>query len=271
MPELPEVETTRRGVAPWLEGVDIERLVVRDRRLRWPVPRGLEARVAGKRILAVERRGKYLLLRLDDGGMLLHLGMSGSLRVLDEGSEAGPHDHVDLVTRDGKVLRFRDPRRFGCLLWQAGDVADHPLLKSLGVEPLSEEFDGHWLWRHAHRRRAAIKSIIMNARIVVGVGNIYAAEALHGAGIHPQREGTRISTARYRALAEEIQETLRAAIEQGGTTLRDFTRADGNPGYFSQKLKVYDREGEACYRCQRPVRRIVSGQRATYYCPGCQR
>jgi formamidopyrimidine-DNA glycosylase len=270
MPELPEVETTRRGIAPHLEGATIRRLTVRNRNLRWPIPSGLERKLRGEPIHSVARRGKYLLLITDCGGLLLHLGMSGSLRILDRSIDPGPHDHFDLETAHGKVLRYRDPRRFGCLLWQAGEVYAHPLLAKLGVEPLSGEFDGAALWRQGHRRRSGIKNIIMNARVVVGVGNIYASEALHGAGIHPQRRGDRISVERYRRLALAIQETLRQAIERGGTTLRDFTSADGNPGYFSQQLMVYDRAGHSCYRCQRPVRRIVTGQRATYYCPGCQ-
>lgn len=271
MPELPEVETTRRGIAPFLQSARIRRLVVRNAALRWPVPAGLAERVQGRTIRNVDRRGKYLLVGVQGGGMLIHLGMSGSLRVLQESTEPSPHDHFDLETRDGAVLRFRDPRRFGCLLWQDGDMHQHPLLSRLGVEPLTDGFDGDVLWRAGRNRRTAIKNIIMDARVVVGVGNIYAAEALHDAGIHPTRAGNRISRARYAFLAESIRAVLRRAITQGGTTLRDFTRVDGNPGYFSQALRVYDRQGETCDRCGGGIRRIVSGQRATYYCPGCQR
>ena len=270
MPELPEVETTRRGIAPYLEGAVIEGLTVRNRQLRWPVPPDLESRLPGERIAAVKRRGKYLLLETDAGGLLVHLGMSGSLRILDRDHDPGPHDHFDLVTAAGRILRFRDPRRFGCLLWQGGDVSAHPLLQRLGVEPLSRAFDGDVLWRQGRGRRTAIKNIVMNSQVVVGVGNIYASEALHEAGIHPGRRGDRISRSRYATLAKAIRTILHEAIDRGGTTLRDFTRADGNPGYFSQRLKVYDRQGQPCYRCRRPVRRAITGQRATYYCPGCQ-
>ena len=270
MPELPEVETTRRGIAPYLEGAVIDGLTVRNRALRWPIPRGIEKRLSGQVIRRVERRGKYLLLLLDEGGLLLHLGMSGSLRFLERHVDPGTHDHYDLAVTDGGILRYRDPRRFGCLLWQGGDVLDHPLLRNLGMEPFSEEFSGAALHREGRRRRTAIKNIIMDAAIVVGVGNIYASEALHDAGIHPVRQGRRISPVRYDALAAAIRRTLGDAIARGGTTLRDFTRPEGEPGYFSQELRVYDRENQPCYRCQRPVRRIVTGQRATYYCPGCQ-
>lgn len=270
MPELPEVETTRRGIAPYLEGAVVERLIVRNRRLRWPVPSGLERRLSGQRIHSVRRRGKYLLLDLDSGGLLLHLGMSGSLRVLGRDTDPGLHDHFDIVTNGGWVLRYRDPRRFGCLLWQAGEISDHPLLEHLGMEPLSDEFTGASLCLQGRRRRTAIKNIIMNANVVVGVGNIYASEALHAARIHPGRQGSRISPSRYDALAEAIRNTLNEAIDRGGTTLRDFTSAEGKPGYFSQRLRVYDRENQACFRCQRPVKRIITAQRATYYCPGCQ-
>ena len=271
MPELPEVETTRRGIAPFLESAEIRRLVVRNRKLRWPVPPSLEDRVAGRTIRFVGRRGKYLLLGLDGGGLLLHLGMSGSLRVLSPPPPPpGPHDHFDLIIGDGRTLRFRDPRRFGSLLWQPGDVHRHSLLENLGVEPLSAEFTGDGLWMHGRRRRTAIKNILMNGRVVVGVGNIYASEALFEAGVHPGRAGNRISRHRYQALVSAVRNTLERAIEQGGTTLRDFTGAEGNPGYFHQSLRVYGREGEPCERCRVPVRKVVTGQRATYYCPGCQ-
>lgn len=272
MPELPEVEITRRGIAPFLESAEIRRLVVRNRSLRWPVPPSLEDRVTGRTIRFVDRRGKYLLFGMDGGGMLLHLGMSGSLRVLGRPvPPPGPHDHFDLETGDGHTMRFRDPRRFGCLLWQPGAIHHHPLLKELGVEPLSAEFNGDMLWAGGRFRRTAIKNILMNARVVVGVGNIYASEALFDAGIHPARTGNRITRRRYQALASAVRATLQQAIEQGGTTLRDFTGATGNPGYFHRSLRVYGREGEPCERCRAPVRRVVTGQRATFYCPGCQR
>ena len=271
MPELPEVETTKRGIAPFLESAQIRRLVVRNPALRWPIPSELPQKVVGKMVESVDRRGKYLLLRVAGGSMLVHLGMSGSLRVLQDSVAPTAHDHFDLETRSGDVLRYRDPRRFGCLLWQDGDPMTHPLLRNLGVEPLSSDFDGELLWRLGHDRRTAIKNIIMNGQIVVGVGNIYASEALHGAGIHPQRSGRRISRARYQNLADAIRAVLERAIAEGGTTLRDFTSADGNPVYFHQSLKVYDRQGASCGRCGSDIRKIVTGQRATYYCPGCQR
>ncbi len=271
MPELPEVETTKRGIAPFLKSAEIRRLVVRNPSLRWPIPPELPKRVVGKTVESIERRGKYLLLGVDGGGLLIHLGMSGSLRVLRNSVAPTTHDHFDIETRQGDILRYRDPRRFGCLLWQEGEVEAHPLLRHLGVEPLSPDFNGRLLWESGRTRHAAIKNIIMNARIVVGVGNIYASEALHDAGIHPERGGRRISRVRYERLVKAIQEVLSRAIAEGGTTLRDFTSAEGNPGYFHQSLKVYGRQGKACVRCSGGIRKIVTGQRATYYCPGCQR
>ncbi len=271
MPELPEVETTRRGIAPYLEFAAIRRLTVRNRNLRWPVPMTLEDRVQGQVIRVVERRGKYLLLGVGDGGMLVHLGMSGSLRVLsDPLPSPGPHDHFDLDLDKGQVLRFRDPRRFGCLLWQSGDMYQHPLLARLGMEPLSDDFAGEKLWLASQARRTTIKNLLMNGQIVVGIGNIYASEALFEAGIHPGCRGYRMSRKRYDRLVIAVQNTLRRAIERGGTTLRDFTSAEGQPGYFHQSLQVYDREGKSCYRCAAKIRKVVMAQRSTYYCPQCQ-
>lgn len=271
MPELPEVETTRRGIAPALEGRRIRRLVVRDRRLRWPVPAGLERRLAGAEIEAVERRAKYLLLRSSQGTALLHLGMSGSLRLVFDDAAPGLHDHYDLVLDQGPRLRFNDPRRFGSLLWAGDDPGAHPLLKDLGPEPLDDAFDGDYLHRVSRGRRIAIKPHVMNARIVVGVGNIYASEALFRAGVHPRRQAGRIARTRCDAIADSIKAVLQESISAGGTTLRDFYGGDGKPGYFTQALRVYDREGEACLRCGAPVRHAVLGQRATYYCANCQR
>ncbi len=270
MPELPEVETTRRGIAPHLEGRVVERVLLRRKDLRWPIPRAITRILPGRRIESIERRAKYLLLHTQAGSALLHLGMSGSLRVLDPALPPRPHDHYDLVLDSGKALRFNDPRRFGCLLWQqAGEV--HPLLRGLGPEPLGPDFDGDWLWTHARGRSAAVKTFLMDQAIVVGVGNIYASEALFAAAVHPKRAAGSVSRARYARIAEEIRRILRHAITRGGTTLRDFLAPDGEPGYFEQELFVYGRAGEPCKACGTPIRAAVIGQRMTYWCPRCQR
>lgn len=272
MPELPEVETSRRGIAPHVEGRRVTSVHVRQRRLRVEVTAGLEHALVGQRVDRVERRGKYLLLRCSEGAVILHLGMSGSLRVTEaDGPPPGPHDHVDIGFDDGAMLRLRDPRRFGLLVWTTGDPLDHPLLRHLGPEPLADGFDGAWLHARARGRRTAVKPFLMDSRTVVGVGNIYASEALHGAGIHPLRPAGRISVERYEALAGAIGDVLRAAIRSGGTTLRDFRGGDGQPGYFATRLAVYGREGEACRGCGGTIRCIRQAQRATYYCPACQR
>lgn len=270
MPELPEVETSRRGIAPWMENERIEEVTVRDRRLRWPVPEHIETSLEGEVIRSLKRRAKYLLFETDKGTALLHLGMSGSLRIISPDEPAGKHDHVDIRLGNGKALRFRDPRRFGSLLW-AEDPADHPLLRELGPEPLDAEFDGAYLWEKARGRKVAIKPFIMNAGIVVGVGNIYASEALFIAGIHPKRAAGRVSRARMEALSDAIKKVLSRAIKAGGTTLRDFHGGDGEPGYFKQKLEVYGRDGEPCRRCNTEVSVVVLGQRSTFYCKRCQR
>lgn len=271
MPELPEVETTRRGIAPLLEGRRIRELVVRERRLRWPVPRTLEVALRGARVEHVARRGKYLLLRTAHGTALVHLGMSGSMRILRADAPPGRHDHFDLVLESGTRLRFSDPRRFGSLLWTDGDPEHHPLLVNLGREPLEPGFDGDYLWRRSRGRRVVIKLFIMNAAIVVGIGNIYASEALFRAGLDPRRAAGRISRADMARLVEAIREVLSEALEAGGTTLRDFHSGEGEAGCFSRELRVYDRAGEPCVACGTPVRHTVQGQRSTYFCPGCQR
>lgn len=271
MPELPEVETTRRGIAPWLEGQRISHLLLRRHTLRWPIPAGLPERLAGAQVLKVQRRAKYLLLCTDRGTALMHLGMSGSLRVLQAPPPPGPHDHFDLVTAAGIVIRYNDPRRFGALLWTEADPADHPLLASLGPEPLSTAFDVAWLLKHCYRRKIAIKPHIMDARIVVGVGNIYASEALFRAGIHPARAAGRLAEKRLATLVAAIQDVLSEAIRAGGTTLRDFHQGDGQPGYFRQDLRVYDRAGRPCVSCGASVRQQMLGQRSSFYCPRCQR
>jgi formamidopyrimidine-DNA glycosylase len=270
MPELPEVETTRRGLAPYLVGRRITALTVRERRLRWPIPAILARRLAGQRIEEIERRAKSLLVHAGTGSALLHLGMSGSLRVVPRESPIRPHDHYDWQLDSGLVLRYTDPRRFGCLLWQPTGRT-HPLLADLGPEPLSAEFDGAYLKRRARGRRVAVKNFLMDQGIVVGVGNIYAAEALFAAGIHPARAADAVSRARYDRLAGEVKRILLHAIERGGTTLRDFLRPDGAPGYFEQELFVYGRAGEPCRVCTTPIRASVLGQRSTFHCPACQR
>lgn len=271
MPELPEVETTRRGVAPYAEGRRVEALLVREPRLRWPVPVSLPAALGGQRIERIERRAKYLLFHTAAGTLLVHLGMSGSLRVLPEPvPPPRPHDHIDLVLAGGHTLRFNDPRRFGCFLWlQPGEM--HPLLAHLGPEPLSPDFNGDLLYRRSRGRRAPVKTFIMDGRIVVGVGNIYANEALHLAGIRPDRAAGRIGRARYEALVIRIKQVLTSAIDQGGTTLRDFVGSDGKPGYFAQQLFVYGRGGLPCKACGGVLRERRLGQRSTVYCVTCQR
>lgn len=272
MPELPEVETTRRGVAPWIEGVRVVAVALRQPLLRRPVPRGLVRQLPGRRVLATERRAKYLLFRAEgDRTLMLHLGMSGSLRVLQAATPPGPHDHLDLDLENGRVLRFHDPRRFGSADWVAGDPLLHPLLAGLGPEPLEPGFTPEYLVAACRGRRVAIKQHIMNSRIVAGVGNIYASEALFRAGIHPARAAGRIGAARLVALVAAIRAVLEAAIRQGGTTLRDFAWGENQSGYFRPELAAYDRAGEDCLRCGGTIRAIVQGQRSTYFCPGCQR
>lgn len=271
MPELPEVETTRRGIEPIVIARTIERIIVREPRLRWRIPEDLPTMAAGQRVLQLRRRAKYLLLDLERGSMILHLGMSGSLRAMPATTAPLSHDHVDIVLDSGACLRFNDPRRFGSLLWTAGDPLDHPLLRSLAPEPLSDEFDADYLARKAKGRRVAIKQLLMNSQIVVGVGNIYASEALFHAGIRPTRSAARIRRDEFPKLVKSIRKVLSAAIRSGGTTLRDYVNADGMPGYFRQKLFVYERIGAPCRVCSTQVKQLVQGQRSTYYCPRCQR
>lgn len=268
MPELPEVETTRRGIAPHVVGQTVARVLIREPRLRWPVPDALRRRLPGQTILAVERRAKYLLLHTARGTVLLHLGMSGSLRIVPRENPPGKHDHVDLVLADGNCLRLRDPRRFGALLW-TDDPLHHPLLASLGPEPWDLPRD--YLCECARGRKQAVKSFIMDSRIVVGVGNIYANEALFESGIRPTRAAGKVSRACYERLTEAITTVLDAAIRHGGTTLRDFFNSEGKPGYFRMNLKVYGRAGEPCVNCGAALKSLRVGQRASYYCPRCQR
>ena len=271
MPELPEVETTRRGIKPHILHKKVTRVRVRQKMLRWPVPDSLVKQLPGQRINSVRRRGKYLLLGTSIGTLLIHLGMSGSLRVLSEASAPQKHDHVDIELDDGKILRFTDPRRFGSLLWHQGDIETHPLLRSLGPEPLTPEFSGGYLFKLSRKRSAAVKTYIMDSHVVVGVGNIYANEALFSAGINPRRAAGRISLQRYTTLVACIKQVLQGAIEVGGTTLRDFTGSDGEPGYFKQSLLVYGRGGLPCTRCGQTLKEIRLGQRSTVYCSHCQK
>lgn len=304
MPELPEVEVTRRGLLPHVVGRRITDVVVRHRGLRWPVEPELEAQLAGRVIARIERRGKYLLLECvrpavaglppdgfpdapcgdDRGWLLIHLGMTGTLRVLPQAPPPGSHDHLDLVLADpadahagtgtGLVLRFRDPRRFGAVLWsplEEAQLPTHPLLHNLGVEPFDPRFDGAWLYRLGRGRSAAIKTVLLAGDIVVGVGNIYASESLFAAGIRPTTPAGRLSLARCERLAAAVRDTLARAIERGGSTLRDFVGSDGSSGYFQLDCAVYDRAGHPCRVCGTTIRQIVQGQRSTFYCPTCQR
>jgi len=270
MPELPEVETTRRGLRPFVVGQTIRSIAVREPRLRWPIEPSLDRRLRDQTVRDLSRRGKYLLITTGDGTLLVHLGMSGSLRFLPERREPARHDHYDLEFVSGAMLRFNDPRRFGSLHWSASPAA-HWLLKNLGPEPLGADFSGDYLWRVSRGRRVAIKTLLMNGRIVAGLGNIYANEALFRAGIHPTRPAGRVSRKRLQQLVEKIGYVLGEAIQAGGTTLQDFVGGDGKPGYFQLALDVYGRAGEPCVRCKRPIRVRTIGQRATYYCVNCQR
>ena len=270
MPELPEVETTRRGLAPLVIGQRVGSVVVRNRALRQPVPRDLPRVMAGSTIRGLARRAKYLLFDCGGGTLILHLGMSGRLWVVGDGAPPTAHDHFDLNLENGTVVRLRDPRRFGLVLWQRGDPLTHRLLKDIGPEPFSDEFDGPTLHRATRNRSAAIKLVLMDSHVVAGVGNIYANEALFRAGIHPSTPANRVSLARCAALVGRIRETLELAIGAGGSTLRDYVASDGQAGYFQNQFLVYDRAGEGCLRCGTKVKAIRQGQRSTYYCPRCQ-
>jgi len=270
MPELPEVETTCRGIAPHLLQQTISNVIVRQPKLRWPITKNLKKHLTGQTIEQVERRGKYILIATSAGTLIIHLGMSGSLRICDQSSPSEKHDHFVLHLQSGQCLRLKDPRRFGAVLFTRNDPGTHKLLKDLGPEPLTRAFTGSTLFTQSRNKKVAIKQFIMNSKVVVGVGNIYASEALFLAGIHPQRVAGQISAERYQRLAKTIKQVLRAAIKQGGTTLRDFTGSDGTPGYFKQKLKVYGRATAPCPKCSRPIKQITQGQRSTFYCTRCQ-
>lgn len=274
MPELPEVETTRRGITPKAQGQVIESIHIRQPKLRWPVSSFLqENRVTGLEILHILRRGKYLVLQTGKGDILIHLGMSGNLRILPQETPAQKHDHIDLILDNGHLLRYHDPRRFGAWLWAdstEGGYTQHPLITKLGPEPLSKAFNADYLQQQLHRRKSPIKTLIMNSQIVVGVGNIYANEALFLSGIHPQTQPSLLTPQQYKTLVHHIKQVLTAAIEQGGTTLKDFLTPDGKPGYFEQQLHVYGRAGKPCSQCQTPIEKLQLNQRAAYFCPNCQ-
>ncbi|MCP4874785.1 MAG: bifunctional DNA-formamidopyrimidine glycosylase/DNA-(apurinic or apyrimidinic site) lyase [Gammaproteobacteria bacterium] len=269
MPELPEVETTRRGIEPHVRGQIIEQVILRETRLRWPVSREV-AGLQGRLISDVSRRGKYLLMHLDQGNLIWHLGMSGSMCILPIGSTIDKHEHVELELGNDLALKFRDPRRFGALLYCNHDPLQHRLLKQLGPEPLGDDFDSDYLYRCCRQRNAPIKTVLMDSHIVVGVGNIYASEVLFAAGIRPTRAARRISKQRIEKLVNAVREILTTAIVQGGTTLQDFTQVDGKPGYFRQELQVYANKAD-CKVCGKPIKHVVQAQRSSYYCPGCQR
>ena len=271
MPELPEVETTLRGLEPHLAGQCIAGAVIRNPHLRWPIPAKLPAILHNQTIHALHRRAKYLLIECDSGTLILHLGMSGSLRILPADTAAEKHDHFDLLLANGLMMRLRDPRRFGAVLWHAGDVSRHPLLAQLGPEPLQENFDADHLHRATRKRSAAIKLVIMDNHVVVGVGNIYANEALFRAGIRPQLAAGKLSLARCTRLVQTIQETLTEAIAQGGSSLRNFVDSNGNPGYFQQHHWVYGHAGEPCRTCGTSIKQLRLGQRSSFYCPSCQK
>jgi len=271
MPELPEVETTRRGLEPLLVGRSIRTVKVHNQALRWPVPPGLTRTLSGRTVLAVERRSKYLLLRFAAGTLIMHLGMTGHLCVTAAAEPRRKHDHVELLLDDGRVLRFNDSRRFGAVLWTSAEPLAHPLLRELGPEPFTAAFDAAYLSSRARGRRVAVKPFLMDAHTVVGVGNIYASEALFRAGIDPRRPAGKVSAARYRRLVAAVHAVLAEAIAAGGTTIRDFADSHGQPGYFRISLRVYDRAAEPCITCGTVIRQVRLGQRSTYFCPRCQR
>lgn len=270
MPELPEVETTLRGIKPHVFRQIITRVIVRDSRLRWPIPSSLKTQLLGQQVQQIKRRGKYLLLQLDKGTCLIHLGMSGRLAVLSKPSPPQKHDHVDIYFDNHMCLRLTDPRRFGALLYTEQAVQQHPLLAHLGVEPLSVAFNGQYLWQRARNKKVSIKTFIMDSKIVVGIGNIYAAEALFLARILPQTLAGHLTLERYEKLVAAIKKILKKAIAKGGTTLKDFMRSDGTPGYFRVALQVYGRAGKPCLHCHTPLKSLRSNQRATVYCDRCQ-
>jgi formamidopyrimidine-DNA glycosylase len=271
MPELPEVETTRRGLEPHVRGATVTAVVVRNRAMRQPVTRNLAKIISGRRIDALERRAKYLLFRAGDGTLILHLGMSGRLWLVNAATSPALHDHFDMALSNGRIVRFRDPRRFGLVLWHKGDPLTHKLLRDIGPEPLSPALSAEWLYRETRARSGAVKNALMDSHLVAGVGNIYANEALFRARINPRLPARRIGLARYAILVDKIRETLTEAIDAGGSSLRDYVNSEGEAGFFQNRFFVYGRSGEDCLSCKSPIRSLVLGQRATFYCPRCQR
>ena len=272
MPELPEVETTRQGIRPYLESSKITKVIVRNHSLRWPIDAYLAQILSGQTIHSIQRRAKYLLLHCDSGVLLIHLGMSGNLRILNtaDNDEVGKHAHVDLIVDNGHTLRYTDPRRFGAILWTNAPLAEYKLLKDLGPEPFTDEFNADYLWQQCQKRRCCIKTLVMNGKIVVGAGNIYANEALFLSGIHPKTTANTLSLKECTLLVSMIKTVLKKAIEAGGTTLKDFRKSDGQPGYFAQQLNVYGRDGEDCLKCNTTIQHYKEAQRATFFCPQCQ-
>jgi len=271
MPELPEVETTCKGISKHLINKTVAKVIIRQPKLRWPIPARLKKELPQNKIISVKRRAKYILIATNAGTLIIHLGMSGSLRIVKANTPFDKHDHFDLVLKNRTCLRLHDPRRFGAVLWTKKPILEHKLLCKLGPEPLSSEFTNDYIYEKSRKRKVNIKQFIMNGHIVVGVGNIYASEALFLAGIHPRKAAGSISLPRYEKLVKSIKQVLTAAIKQGGTTLKDFTQSDGKPGYFQQQLNVYGRAGEACAVCGKTISRCVLGQRTTYYCTHCQK
>ncbi|MDO8826088.1 bifunctional DNA-formamidopyrimidine glycosylase/DNA-(apurinic or apyrimidinic site) lyase [Methylophaga sp.] len=271
MPELPEVETTRSGIAPYIENQQVQQVIIRDSRLRWPITDHLDEILCGQTVQSVSRRAKYLLLTTTTGTLFIHLGMSGRLRILTVFQPAEKHDHVDIVFANNIILRFTDPRRFGAILWTSEPPMQHPLLNHLGPEPLDEEFAAEYLFQRSRKRQVSIKTFIMNAEIVVGVGNIYASESLFLSNIHPQLIAAKLTKIQAEKLVAAIKLTLQKAIAAGGTTLRDFRDSEGKPGYFAQELWVYARHNQGCKKCGHPIELIRQSQRATYFCPHCQK
>jgi formamidopyrimidine-DNA glycosylase len=271
MPELPEVETTRRGIIPHILHQNATDIVIRQWKLRWPITNNIRDLIKNTRLNQIERRGKYLLLNFDQGTALIHLGMSGSIRILKGDRSPGKHDHFDIIFGNGKYLRYNDPRKFGAFLWAGKEPLNHKLLERQGVEPLDDGFNADYIYKASRKRTIAIKQFIMDAHLVVGVGNIYANEALFLAGIHPGRQAKRISFLRYQRLVSIVKEVLSKAIEKGGTTLNDFNQVDGKPGYFAQSLNVYGKAGEQCLKCQKILVEIRQSGRSTVYCKSCQR
>ena len=270
MPELPEVEITRLGISPHITGQEIKDVVIRNKNLRWPISATLKKNLLTRKFQKIDRRGKYLLCYTNHGCMMMHLGMSGSLRIVDCTIKPEKHDHLDIMFESGSILRFNDPRRFGSVIWTKKDPLQHKLIKHLGPEPLSEEFNGEWLYRRSRKRAQPLKNFIMDNHNVVGVGNIYASESLFLAGINPKRKAGNVSPQRYKLLASAIKKILTRSIKQGGTTLRDFVNSDGKPGYFQQQLNIYAKTGQPCPKCGSIIKELKLGQRSSFYCANCQ-